>query len=35
MLYTHKTISDFAKDPAVAEFAGRWFLYHSTWEIFH
>lgn len=32
MLYTHKTISDFAKDPAVAEFAGRWFLYHSTWD---
>lgn len=32
MLYTHKTTNDFAKDPAVAEFAGRWFLYHSTWD---
>ena len=32
MLYTHKTVNDFAKDPAVAEFTGRWLLYHSVWD---
>ena len=32
MLYTRKTKNDFAKDPAVAEFAGKWFLYHSVWD---
>lgn len=32
MLYTHKAANDFAKDPAVVEYAGKWFLYHSVWD---
>lgn len=33
MLYTVKTkTNDFSKDPAVVEFGGRWYLYHSIWD---
>ena len=32
MLYTYKSDSDFAKDPAVVEFGGKWFLYHSLFD---
>ena len=33
MLYTYSSArGDFAKDPAVAEFAGKWFLYHSIFD---
>lgn len=32
MLYTTKGTKDFAKDPAVVEFGGSWWLYHSVLE---
>ena len=32
MLYTNKDLGNFAKDPAVVEFGGSWWLYHSVLE---